>query len=316
MFKQGNIDSTNSVLDLAINGNGFFVQQQATTGRSATPAPATSIPTSRISSSTTTATACRGYAVGPNGQLQNGVVTDLRSSAPIGRRRPPSIQQSYSLNSTLKPPTVTPFDPSADAATYNSSSSLGIYDSQGNSHHEPVLHQERAGSECDPADSGEQLDHESADRRVNPLDPSNKTPMSFNVTFDASGQMTSVRAPDGSTSGPGFSIDATTNAFSPATGNPPTPGTGWIPAASDGARPRRPTPGMARPVPPAASPSTCARPPVLHRVRPEQPDPGRLHHRSAGRPGNRRHRVIFARYTNSQSRCKARWCWPTPTSRA
>ena len=25
MFKQGNIDSTNSVLDLAINGNGFFV---------------------------------------------------------------------------------------------------------------------------------------------------------------------------------------------------------------------------------------------------------------------------------------------------
>ena len=32
------------------------------------------------------------------------------------------------------------------------------------------------------------------------------------------------------------------------------------------------------------------------------PDPGRLHHRSAGRPGNRRHRVIFARYTNGQSK--------------
>ena len=28
MFKQGNIDSTNSVLDLAINGNGFFRHQQ------------------------------------------------------------------------------------------------------------------------------------------------------------------------------------------------------------------------------------------------------------------------------------------------
>ncbi len=27
--------------------------------------------------------------------------------------------------------------------------------------------------------------------------------------------------------------------------------------------------------------------------------------------------VIFARYTNGQSRCRARWCWPTsPTSRA
>ena len=132
MFKQGNIDSTNSVLTWPSTATAS--SSPATTGRSATPAPATSIPTSRISSSTTTATACRGYAVGPNGP-----VAERRGHRPQGRARqsgaanPPSIQQSYNLNSTLKPPTVTPFDPS-DAATYNSSSSLGIYDSQGNSH--------------------------------------------------------------------------------------------------------------------------------------------------------------------------------------
>ena len=261
MFKQGNIDSTNSVLDLAINGNGFFV----TSNNGA-------ISYTRAGYFNTdkqdfivdnNGYRLQGYAVGPNGQLQNGVVTDLKvERANQAPQATSSIQQSYNLNSTLKPPTVTPFDPS-DAATYNSSSSLGIYDSQGNSH---TMSQFFIKNEPDP-NATPPIPENSWTMKVlidgvNPLDPSNKTPMSFNVTFDASGQMTSVRAPDGSTSGPGFSIDATTNViqFSPATGNPPTPGTGWIPAASDG-KTRRPTPGMARPVPPAASPSTCARPP-------------------------------------------------------
>lgn len=238
MFKQGNIDSTNSVLDLAINGNGFFV----TSNNGA-------ISYTRAGYFNTdkqdfivdnNGYRLQGYAVGPNGQLQNGVVTDLKvERANQAPQATSSIQQSYNLNSTLKPPTVTPFDPS-DAATYNSSSSLGIYDSQGNSH---TMSQFFIKNEPDP-NATPPIPENSWTMKVlidgvNPLDPSNKTPMSFNVTFDASGQMTSVRAPDGSTSGPGFSIDATTNViqFSPATGNPPTPGTGWIPAASDGKTP-------------------------------------------------------------------------------
>lgn len=238
MFKQGNIDSTNSVLDLAINGNGFFV----TSNNGA-------ISYTRAGYFNTdkqdfivdnNGYRLQGYAVGPNGQLQNGVVTDLKvERANQAPQATSSIQQSYNLNSTLKPPTVTPFDPS-DAATYNSFSSLGIYDSQGNSH---TMSQFFIKNEPDP-NATPPIPENSWTMKVlidgvNPLDPSNKTPMSFNVTFDASGQMTSVRAPDGSTSGPGFSIDATTNViqFSPATGNPPTPGTGWIPAASDGKTP-------------------------------------------------------------------------------
>ncbi|MCU6680451.1 hypothetical protein M8320_00160, partial [Leclercia sp. H6W5] len=137
---------------------------------------------------------------------QNGVVTDLKvERANQAPQATSSIQQSYNLNSTLKPPTVTPFDPS-DAATYNSSSSLGIYDSQGNSH---TMSQFFIKNEPDP-NATPPIPENSWTMKVlidgvNPLDPSNKTPMSFNVTFDASGQMTSVRAPDGSTSGPGFS---------------------------------------------------------------------------------------------------------------
>ena len=76
MFKQGNIDSTNSVLDLAINGNGFFV----TSNNGA-------ISYTRAGYFNTdkqdfivdnNGYRLRGYAVGPNGQLQNGVVTDLK----------------------------------------------------------------------------------------------------------------------------------------------------------------------------------------------------------------------------------------------
>ncbi|MDF5987498.1 flagellar hook protein FlgE [Pseudomonas aeruginosa] len=239
MFKQGNIDSTNSVLDLAINGNGFFV----TSNNGA-------ISYTRAGYFNTdkqdfivdnNGYRLQGYAVGPRRPVaerrgHRPQVERATNPGAAGYLEHPAVVQP---NSTLKPPTVTPFDPS-DAATYNSSSSLGIYDSQGNSH---TMSQFFIKNEPDP-NATPPIPENSWTMKVlidgvNPLDPSNKTPMSFNVTFDASGQMTSVRAPDGSTSGPGFSIDATTNViqFSPATGNPPTPGTGWIPAASDGKTP-------------------------------------------------------------------------------
>lgn len=197
MFKQGNFETTNSVLDLAINGNGFFV----TSNNGA-------ISYTRAGYFNTdkqdfivdnNGYRLQGYAVGPNGQLQNGVVTDLKvERANQAPKATSSIQQSYNLDSTKKPPTVTPFDPS-DASTYTSSSSLGIYDSQGNAH---TMSQFFIKNEPNP-NATPPIPENSWTMKVlidgvNPLDPSNKTPMSFNVSFDASGQMTSVRAPDGS----------------------------------------------------------------------------------------------------------------------
>ena len=92
MFKQGNIDSTNSVLDLAINGNGFFV----TSNNGA-------ISYTRAGYFNTdkqdfivdnNGYRLQGYAVGPNGQLQNGVVTDLKVERANRRRRPPRASSS------------------------------------------------------------------------------------------------------------------------------------------------------------------------------------------------------------------------------
>lgn len=95
MFKQGNIDSTNSVLDLAINGNGFFV----TSNNGA-------ISYTRAGYFNTdkqdfivdnNGYRLQGYAVGPNGQLQNGVVTDLqgraRQSGAAGHLEHPAVVQ-------------------------------------------------------------------------------------------------------------------------------------------------------------------------------------------------------------------------------
>ncbi|WP_438877001.1 flagellar basal body FlgE domain-containing protein, partial [Bacillus cereus group sp. Bce021] len=87
-----------------------------------------------------------------------------------------SIQQTNNLNSTLEPPTVTPVDPS-DAATYNTSSSLGIYGSQGNSHtmsqffikNEPVPN-------ATPPIPEISWTMKVLSAGFNPLDPSNKTP--------------------------------------------------------------------------------------------------------------------------------------------
>ncbi|MDF5980367.1 flagellar hook protein FlgE [Pseudomonas aeruginosa] len=238
MFKQGNIDSTNSVLDPGHQRQRLLRHQQQRGDQ---------LHPRRLLQYRQAGFHRRQQRLPPAGLCRPGRTASCRTawSPTSGRARQSApqatsnIQQSYNLNSTLKPPTVTPFDPS-DAATYNSSSSLGIYDSQGNSH---TMSQFFIKNEPDP-NATPPIPENSWTMKVlidgvNPLDPSNKTPMSFNVTFDASGQMTSVRAPDGSTSRPGFSIDATTNViqFSPATGNPPTPGTGWIPAASDGKTP-------------------------------------------------------------------------------
>ena len=91
MFKQGNIDSTNSVLDLAINGNGFFVTSNSG-----------AISYTRAGYFNTdkqdfivdnNGYRLQGYAVGPNGQLQNWRGHRPRSSARSQAPQTSSIQR-------------------------------------------------------------------------------------------------------------------------------------------------------------------------------------------------------------------------------
>ena len=132
LFNQGNINYTQNALDLAINGNGFFVTSN---NGEVSYTRAGYFGTDREGNMVNNfGYRLQGYAVDANGNLQNGVVSDIRiQTASQAPQATSTMSQVFNLNSTSLVPTTTPFDP-ADPTTYNSSTSTNIYDTQGNAH--------------------------------------------------------------------------------------------------------------------------------------------------------------------------------------
>ncbi|MFI8690861.1 flagellar hook protein FlgE [Stutzerimonas kunmingensis] len=154
-FNQGNINYTQNALDLAINGNGFF---QVSNNGAVSYTRAGYFGTDREGFLVDNfGYKLQGFPVDDNGNLQNGVVGDLQvqttNQAPKATSQ---IDTAFNLNSTQKSPATwqaaydaeftssgdtdaalaaasATFNPS-DPTTYNSSTSLNIYDSQGNAH--------------------------------------------------------------------------------------------------------------------------------------------------------------------------------------
>ncbi|WP_017520254.1 flagellar hook protein FlgE [Pseudomonas nitroreducens] len=132
LFNQGTIDSTQNALDMAINGNGFFVTSNngavsyTRAGYFGTDKNGYVVDNNGYR--------LQGYPVNAQGQLQSGVVGDLRiETSNQAPKATTQVSQTFNLNSTNTVPTVPPFN-SSDPASYNSSTSVNIYDSQGNSH--------------------------------------------------------------------------------------------------------------------------------------------------------------------------------------
>jgi flagellar hook protein FlgE len=143
-FTQGNITSTNNPLDVAINGGGFF--RMSTNG---------AITYSRngqfqldkdgfiVNSNGSRLT---GYEVDSAGVLSTGTAVPLNiNTADIPPLQTSGVKATINLDSralvpgTIKPVTIPPvITPVAFAATdptsYNSSTSINVYDSLGNSH--------------------------------------------------------------------------------------------------------------------------------------------------------------------------------------
>lgn len=116
------------------------------------------------------------------------------------------------------------FDPT-DPTTYNNSTSVSIYDSQGNAH---VMTQYFVKTSANTWDMKVLIDGR------NPADPSGTQPYVLGLAFDASGALQSIAGDEAAGL---FSIDQGTKkvTLNAATGNPPTGG--WVPAISNGATP-------------------------------------------------------------------------------
>lgn len=150
-FGQGNIDFTSSNLDLAINGEGFFVLSD---GGSQIYSRAGAFNIDRD-----------GFVVNSAGQrlqvfdpignsndtFNTGSLNDLQVSQTEGA---PQATSNIGLNMNLDssdpaiPSGVTPLDPT-DATTYNFSTSFSVFDSQGVEHSATTYFQKQANNQWD-----------------------------------------------------------------------------------------------------------------------------------------------------------------------
>ncbi|MBK7251412.1 MAG: flagellar hook protein FlgE [Gammaproteobacteria bacterium] len=131
-FKQGNIDFTNSSLDLAVSGQGFFVLSD--NGALAyTRAGAFEVDRDGYVGNS------RGqrlqvFAPTPNGGFNTGSLSDLQL---VTSESPPQAttraQLVFNLPANAAPPARAPLDPT-DPETYNQATSITVYDSLGAAH--------------------------------------------------------------------------------------------------------------------------------------------------------------------------------------
>ena len=240
-FKQGNVNNTQNGLDLAINGNGFFVTSNngdigyTRAGYFGTDKEGFVVNNFGYK--------LQGYAVDANGVLQNGLVTDVQiQTASQAPKTTTTVDQTFNLNSTNQVPVAwqsaydaslialpgdtaaaiaagnNAFDP-ADPTTYNSATSTNIYDAQGNAHVMTQYFIKQGGAAAANTWQMNLL----IDGR-NPNDPANSTaPYTADLTFSAAGQL--MGQVGGGLAGAGL------------TGSGPLILEGWNPAAPDSATP-------------------------------------------------------------------------------
>ncbi|WP_053138351.1 flagellar hook protein FlgE [Pseudomonas sp. CMR5c] len=140
-FTNGDINNTGNVLDMGIQGQGFFV---LSTNGSLSYTRAGAFKADKEGYITTSDGTARlqGYAVDANGKIINGVLTDLRiDTSNLAPKPTDSISSTINLNSSETPINVNPtapapayvFDPTK-SETYSKQFSTPVYDSQGNKH--------------------------------------------------------------------------------------------------------------------------------------------------------------------------------------
>ncbi|MFS2096951.1 flagellar hook protein FlgE [Pseudomonas sp. Pseusp11] len=131
-FSQGDVNNTGNVLDMGIQGNGFFIlSDNGSLSYTRAGAFKTDAQNYVVDNN---GNRLQGYGVDSNGKIINGVLTDLKIDTSSLKPNPTTkVDQTMNLNSAETTPTVAPFSPT-DTNSYNKTISTKVYDSQGNEH--------------------------------------------------------------------------------------------------------------------------------------------------------------------------------------
>ncbi|QPN44070.1 flagellar hook protein FlgE [Priestia aryabhattai] len=225
-FSQGDVNNTGNVLDMGIQGQGFFVLSD-NGSRVYTRAGAFQADKNNFVV-TSDGLRLQGYAADATGKIQKGVLTDLQiDTSALQPKATTLIDQGINLNSSatdipleIDDGTGTmvpnlPFDPT-DETTYSKSFPTKVYDSQGNEHTMEQFYRKTGTNEWTM--------YTLVDGR-NPFDPASTTPLTGTISFSSDGSVSSMTA-DNTGHPAGASFTVTNNTFTM---------TGWVPAVEDAA---------------------------------------------------------------------------------
>jgi flagellar hook protein FlgE len=191
-FTQGDINNTGNVLDMGINGSGFFVLNN-NGSLSYTRAGTFKVDKEGFVTNTDGTSRLQGYGVDANGKIVNGVLTDLRiDTSNLAPKSTSNISSTINLNSTSpvidQTVPANKFDPSK-IETYSKPFSTPIYDSQGNKH---VMDQYMVKTGANTWDVYTLIDNRNPDGSL-PAAPT--APVPSTMTFDSTGKLVQVSTP-------------------------------------------------------------------------------------------------------------------------
>ena len=196
-FGQGDVNNTGNVLDMGIQGQGFFVLSN---DGSLSYTRAGTFKTDKegfITNSDGTAR-LQGYGVDANGNILNGILTDLRiDTSNLPPQATSLVSSTINLNSTATAISqVAPyqFNP-ADTSTFTKQFTTPVYDTQGNQHSMDQYMVKTGENEWDVYTliDGRNLDGSSPTAAATLAVPST-------MNFDANGRLTTVTTPPATTS--------------------------------------------------------------------------------------------------------------------
>ncbi|WP_309674168.1 flagellar hook protein FlgE [Pseudomonas sp.] len=193
-FTQGDVNNTGNVLDMGINGSGFFVLSE-NGSLSYTRAGTFKVDKDGYVTNSDGSARLQGYGVDANGKILNGVLTDLRiDTSNLAPKNTSTVSSTINLNSTAPviDQVATPFDPSKEAS-FTKQFSTPIYDTQGNSH---IMDQYMVKTGANTWKTYTLIDG----RNPNGTDPSPTAiplnpPVASTMVFDTSGNLVSVTTP-------------------------------------------------------------------------------------------------------------------------
>lgn len=191
-FTQGDINNTGNVLDMGINGSGFFTMSN-NGSISYTRAGTFKVDNNGYITNTDYTSRLQGYGVDSNGKIVNGVLTDLKiDTSNLAPKSTSSVTSTINLNSSEKPidQTAFPFDP-AKLESYTKSFSTPIYDTQGNSH---VMDQYMVKTSDNTWKVYTLVDGRNPDATGS--NPVTTPPVASTLTFDSAGKLLQVSTPN------------------------------------------------------------------------------------------------------------------------